>query len=185
MADSIPTPIYAARWLFGGVLIRPNGEIIRSICDFNSLCSFCNTYAKPAPLASFHAGCDSNDSRDAACWGCSVACHRIGTLRDYTLAKNNDCGCCCTNTKRRRKREVWSMKSSLLICIDYFRSFLLPTLYFILRIWHLGVSMRRRTTSDPPRLAVLFLCKIKICLDVRLSPFVPYFCLLRNALFSV
>ncbi len=38
---SIPTPIYAARWLWGGTLISPNGEIIRSICDFNSLDNFC------------------------------------------------------------------------------------------------------------------------------------------------
>jgi hypothetical protein len=37
---TIPTPIYAARWLWGGTLISPNGEIIRSICDFNLLCSF-------------------------------------------------------------------------------------------------------------------------------------------------
>jgi hypothetical protein len=38
--DSRPTPIGAARWLGGGALIRPIEEIVRSIDDFNSLCSF-------------------------------------------------------------------------------------------------------------------------------------------------
>jgi hypothetical protein len=32
-------PILGARWLCGDALIHPSGEIIRLICDFNSLCS--------------------------------------------------------------------------------------------------------------------------------------------------
>jgi predicted Rossmann fold nucleotide-binding protein DprA/Smf involved in DNA uptake len=42
---AIPTPIRAARWLGGSALIRPGAKIVRSIGDFNSLCSFVNTYA--------------------------------------------------------------------------------------------------------------------------------------------
>jgi hypothetical protein len=36
---SIPTPILAAHWLFGGALIRPSAKIVRLIGDCNALCS--------------------------------------------------------------------------------------------------------------------------------------------------
>lgn len=32
---SIPTPIYAARWLGDGILIRPSSKIMRLICGLN------------------------------------------------------------------------------------------------------------------------------------------------------
>jgi hypothetical protein len=112
---TIPTPIYAACWLFGGALIRPSAKIVRLIGDFNALCSL--------------GGSDFN-------------VHVCVLVRSWLQSLRSACVCHTGDATGSEvgsmKKEVWSdarnNRSAAIPapCAGAICNFLLPTFTFIL-----------------------------------------------------
>jgi hypothetical protein len=149
-------------WLVGCASGRSS---LPNMIDFGLLfLSVYNTYAKIPPLASFHAGCDGNHSVESP-----EACHRIRTRRrGILIRKFHDRGhgmtwkgeatphplpTLCTIRSRKVTTAV-TVAPKHTGDLNYFRRDCTTNSNhrLIAQFWHLGVSMHRPTTSEPPRL---------------------------------